>query len=127
MKQVLIITKMTGNEKNDRIRAAEYCRYAVHKGVIPISAYLNFNGMFEEELGGAAEHLLISRLAKQVDEIWVFGNEKNGEKKKRIEEACREYGSRAKYFDVAEIGEELLICAMYTEELIERLEEMEEM
>lgn len=127
MKLALIVTKMTGNEKNDRMRAAEYCRYAAHKGVIPISAYLNFHGMFEEEPGGAAEHLLISRLAGRVDEIWVFGNEKDGEKKKRMEEACREYGSRAKYFDAAEIGEELLICAMYTEELIERLEEMEEL
>ena len=71
------------------------------------------------------EHLLVSRLAKKVDEIWVFGYEKDEEKKKRIEEACREYGNRAKYFDVAQIGEELLMCAMYTEELIEHLEEME--
>ena len=54
--------------------------------------------------------------------VW---DEKDEEKKKRIEEACREYWSRAKYFDVAQIGEELLMCAMYTEELIERLEEME--
>lgn len=127
MKQVLIITKMTGNEKNDRMRAVEYCRYAAHKGVIPISAYLSFHGMFEGEQAGTAERLLISRMAKKVDEIWVFGNEKDGEKKNRIEEACREYGSRVAYFDAAEIGEELLICAMYTEELIERLEEMEDL
>ena len=126
MKLALIVTKMTGNEKSDRMRAAEYCRYAAHKGVIPISAYMNFHGMFEDELGGAVEHLLVTRLAKQVDEIWVFGNEKNAGKKRRIEEACREYGGKAKYFDTAEIGEQLLICAMYSEELIERLEEMED-
>lgn len=125
MKLALIVTKLTGNAENDRMRAAEYCRYASHKGMIPISSYLNFHGMFEDGLRGAAEHLLVSRLAKQVDEIWVFGNEKDEEKKKRIEEACREYGSRAKYFDAAQIGEELLMCAMYTDELIERLEEME--
>ena len=125
MKLALIVTKLTGNAENDRMRAAEYCRYASHKGMIPISSYLNFHGMFEDHLGGAVEHLLVSRLAKKVDEIWVFGNEKDEEKKKRIEEACREYGSRAKYFDAAQIGEELLMCAMYTDELIERLEEME--
>lgn len=125
MRLALIVTKLTGNVENDRMRAAEYCRYAAHKGMIPISAYLNFHGMFEEDLGGAVEHLLISRLAKRVDEIWVFGNEKDEEKKKRIEEACREYGSRAKYFNTAQIGEELLMCAMNAGELMERLEEME--
>lgn len=125
MRLALIVTKLTGNVENDRMRAAEYCRYAAHKGMIPISAYLNFHGMFEEDLSGVVEHLLVSRLAKRADEIWVFGNEKDDEKKKRIEEACREYGSRAKYFDAMQIGEELLMCAMYTEELIERLEEME--
>ena len=125
MRLALIVTKLTGNAENDRMRAAEYCRYAAHKGMIPISSYLNFHGMFEEDLGGAVAHLLVSRLAKRVDGIWVFGNEKDEEKRKRIEEACREYGSRAKYFDAAQIGEELLMCAMYTDELIERLEEME--
>lgn len=126
MKLVMVVTKLTGYEENDRARAQEYCRYAAHKGVIPVSAYLNFHGMFPDELGGAVEHLLASRLAKQVDEIWVFGNETDERKQKRIEEACREYGSRAKYFDVREIGEELLFCTMYSEELIEKLEEMEE-
>ena len=125
MRLALIVTKLTGNAENDRMRAAEYCRYAAHKGMIPISSYLNFHGMFEEDLGGAVAHMLVSRLAKRVDGIWVFGNEKDEEKRKRIEEACREYGSRAKYFDAAQIGEELLMCAMYTDELIERLEEME--
>ena len=105
MKLALIVTKLTGNAESDRMRAAEYCRYAAHKGMIPISSYLNFHGMFEDGLGGAVEHLLVSRLAKKVDEIWVFGNEKDEEKKKRIEEACREYGNRAKYFDAAQIGE----------------------
>ncbi len=42
-----------------------------------------------------------------------------------MEEACLEYGDKARYIDAAEIGEEMLICAMYTEELMERLEEME--
>ena len=98
----------------------------VYKRQIPVSAYLNFHGMFPDELGGAVEHLLISRLTKQVDEIWVFGNETDEEKQKRIEEACREYGGRAKYFDAREIGEDLLLCTMFSEELIEKLEEMEE-
>lgn len=126
MKLAMVVTKITGNEENDRARAQEYCRYAAHKGMIPISPYLNFHGMFKDELGGAVEHLLTSRLAKQVDEIWVFGNETDEEKGKRIEEACLEYGSRAKYFDAREIGEDLLLCTMFSEELIEKLEEMEE-
>lgn len=126
MKLAMVVTKLTGNEENDRERAQEYCRYAAHKGVIPVSAYLNFHGMFPDELGGAVEHLLISRLAKQVDEIWVFENETDAEKKKRMVEACREYGGRAKYFDAREIGEDLLLCTMFSEELIEKLEEMEE-
>ena len=123
MKVAMIVTKMTGNAGNDRMRAAEYCRYAAHKGVIPISAYLNFHGMFEDELGGAVEHLLVSRLAKQVDEIWVFGNETDEEKGRRIEKACREYGGRAKYFDARKIGEDLLLCSVFSEKLIEKLEE----
>lgn len=126
MKMAMIVTKITGNEENDKMRAAEYCCYAAHKGVIPISAYLCFHNVFTDELGGAVEHLLTSRLAKQVSEIWVFGNETDGEKKERIEEVCVAYGSRAKYFDAAEIGEDLLMCTMFSEELAEKLEEMEE-
>lgn len=125
MKLVLVVTKMTGNPENDRMRAAEYCCYAAHKGVIPVSAYLGFHGIFKDELGGAVEHLLVSRLAKKVDEIWVFGNEADEGKAERIKDACLEYGSRAKYFDVSEIAEDRLMCAMHSEELIERLEEME--
>lgn len=125
MKLVMVVTKLTGNEENDRARAQEYCRYAGHKGVIPISPYLNFHGMFPDELGGAVEHVLAARLAKRVDEIWVFGNETDEEKQRRMEDACREYGSRAKYFDAREIGEDLLLCTMFSEELIEKLEEME--
>ena len=122
---MMIITKLTGNEENDRARAAEYCRYAAHKGVLPVSPYLNFHHIFTDELGGAVEHLLTSRLAKEMDEIWVFGNEQDEERQKRLEQACREYGSKAKYFHVRDIGEELLLCTMFSEELIERLEEME--
>lgn len=40
MKLAMVVTKLTGNEENDRARAQEYCRYAAHKGVIPVSAYL---------------------------------------------------------------------------------------
>lgn len=126
MKLVMVVTKVTGNEENDRTRALEYCRFAAHKGVLPISSYLNFHNIFIDEFGLSVEHLLTLRLAKQVDEIWVFGNEKKEEKRRRIEEACLEYGSRAKYFDAREIGEELLLCTMFSEELMERLEEMEE-
>ena len=32
MKLALIVTKLTGNAENDRMRAAEYCRNAAHKG-----------------------------------------------------------------------------------------------
>lgn len=39
MKLAMVVTKMTGNEENDRARAQEYCRYAAHKGMIPISPY----------------------------------------------------------------------------------------
>lgn len=126
MKLVLVVTKMTGNPENDRMRAAEYCCYAAHKGVIPISAYLGFHEIFEDELGGAVEHLLVSRLAKKVDEIWVFDNETDEEKTERIKDACQEYGRRAKYFDAGEIAEDRLMCTMHSEELIERMEEMEE-
>ncbi|WP_277407343.1 DUF7768 domain-containing protein [Lacrimispora xylanisolvens] len=126
MKLVMVVTKITGNEENDRARALEYCRFAAHKGVLPISSYLNFYNIFMDELGSAVEHLLTLRLAKQVDEIWVFGNEKDEDKRRLIEEACLEYGSRAKYFDAREIGEELLLCTMFSEKLMERLEEMEE-
>lgn len=126
MNLVMIVTKITGNEENDRARALEYCRFAAHKGVLPISSYLNFHNIFMDELGTDVEHLLTLRLAKQVDKIWVFGNEKKEEKRRLIEEACLEYGSRAKYFDAREIGEELLLCTMFSEELMERLEEMEE-
>lgn len=126
MKLAMIVTKITGNEENDKMRAAEYCRYAAHKGMIPISPYLNFHGMFTDELGGAVEHMLTSCLAKQVDEIWVFGNETDEKKGKRIKEACFEYGRRAKYFDAAEIGEDLLLCTLFSEELIEKLEDMED-
>ena len=41
-------------------------------------------------------------------------------------QACWGFEDKIKYFDVAEIGEQMLVCAMYTEELIERLEEMED-
>ena len=61
-----------------------------------------------------------------MDEIWVFGNKKEKEKRSLIENACLEYGSRVKYFDAREIGEELLLCTMFSVELIQRLEEMEE-
>jgi len=125
MKLAMIVTKLTGNEESDRARASEYCRFAAHRGMIPVSPYLNFHNIFTDELGGAVEHLLTSRLAKQADAIWVFGNEKDEEKKKRLEEACYEYGSKAKYFDAREIGEELLLCTMFSEELTEKLEEME--
>lgn len=87
MKIAMIVTKLTGNEENDRARAAEYCRFAAHKGVLPVSPYLNFHRIFADELGGAVEHLLTSKLAKKADEIWVFGNEKDEEQRKRLEEA----------------------------------------
>ncbi|MFR5631973.1 MAG: hypothetical protein ACLUFH_03135 [Monoglobales bacterium] len=125
MKMVMVLTQQTRNEENDRQRAAEYCRFAAHKGLLPVSPYLSFHGLFQDELGGIVEHLMSRNLARKVDEIWVFGSEKDDRDSYRIQQACRGFEDKIKYFDIAEIGERMLMCAMYTEELIERLEEME--
>lgn len=125
MKLAMIVTKLTGNEESDRSRAAEYCRFAAHRGLLPISPYLNFHNIFTDESARAIEHLLTARLAEEVDEIWVFGNEEEDEKQERLKEACQEYGEKAKYFDARTIGEELLLCTMFPEKLVENLKEME--
>lgn len=125
MKMVMVLTRQTGNEENDRARGSEYCRFAAHKGVLPISPFLSFHGLFQDELGGIVEHLLSRHLAEKADEIWVFGSEKDEKDAYRMLQACRGYEDKIKYFDIAEIGEQMLVCAMYTEELIEKLEEME--
>ena len=39
MEMVLVLTHLTGSEELDRQRAEEYCRYAAHKGKIPVSDY----------------------------------------------------------------------------------------
>lgn len=46
MEMVLVLTHLTGNEELDRQRAEEYCRYAAHKGKIPVSPFLCFHGIF---------------------------------------------------------------------------------
>lgn len=125
MKMVMVLTQQTGNKEIDCQRAAEYCRFAAHKGVLPISPFLSFHGLFQDELGGIVEHLLSRHLAGKVDEIWMFGSEKDDKDEYQMLHACRGFEDKIKYFDVAEIGEQMLVCAMYTEELIERLEEME--
>lgn len=125
MKQVMIVTKLTGNEESDRARASEYCRFAANRGVLPVSPYLNYHNLFPENQGGTVEHWMTARLAERADEIWVFGNDGEEEKQRRLKEACREYGSKAKYFDAREIGEELLLCTMFPEKLVRKLEEME--
>lgn len=125
MKTVMVLTNVTGNEELDRQRAAEYCRYAAHKGNIPLSPYLCFHGVFKDELAGVVEGFLAARLVKKVDEVWVFGFEQGEARKKREEAVQKRYGEKVRYFCHPEIGRELLICAMYSEELIERLEEME--
>lgn len=125
MKQVMIVTKLTGNEESDRARASEYCRFAAHRGVLPLSPYLNFHNLFAENQGDMVEHWLTARLAEQTEEIWVFGNDGEEEKQQRLKEACQEYGGKAKYFDAREIGEELLLCTMFPEKLVRRMEEME--
>jgi len=94
----MIVTKLTGNEENDRARAAEYCRFAAHQGMLPVSPYLNFHNIVSDELGEAVERLLTSRLAKKADEIWVFGSANDTKERERLEEACHEYGRKAKYF-----------------------------
>lgn len=69
MKLAMIVTKLTGNEDSDRSRAAEYCRFAAHRGLLPVSPYLNFHNIFTDESAGVIEHLLTARLAEDVDEI----------------------------------------------------------
>ena len=125
MKMVMVLTQQTGNKEVDCQREAEYCRFAAHKGVLPISPFLSFHGLFQDELGGIVEYLLSRHLAEKADEIWVFGSEKDEKDAYRMLQACRGYEDKIKYFDIAEIGEQMLVCAMYTEELIEKLEEME--
>lgn len=125
MKTVMVLTNVTGNEELDRQRAAEYCRYAAHKGNIPLSPCLCFHGVFKDELAGVVEGFLEARLVKKVDEVWVFGFEQREARKKREEAAQKRYGEKVRYFCHPEIGRELLICAMYSEELIERPEETE--
>lgn len=125
MKMVMVLTRQTGNEENDRQRAAEYCRFAAHKGVLPINPFLSFHGLFQDELGGIVEHLLSRHLAEKVAEIWIFGSEKDDKDAYQMLHAYRGFEDKIKYFDIAEIGEQMLVCAMYTEELIEKLEEME--
>ena len=125
MKQVMVITKITGNEENDRARVSEYCRFAAHKGVLPISPFQSFHGLFQDELGGIVEHLLSRHLAEKADEIWIFGSEKDDKEAYQMLHAWRGFEDKIKYFDIAEIGEQMLVCAMYTEELIEKLEGME--
>ena len=125
MKTVVVLTNVTGNEELDRQRAAEYCRFTAHKGNIPFSPYLCFHGVFKDELAGAVEGFLTARLVKNVDEVWVFGFEQGEARKKREEAVQKRYGEKGRYVCHPEIGKELLLCAMYSEELIERLEEME--
>lgn len=121
----MIITKITGNEENNWARVGEYCRFATHKGMLPISPFLRFHGLFQDELGGIVEHLLSRHLVEKADEIWIFGSEKEDKDAYQMLHACRGFEEKIKYFDIAEIGKQMLVCAMYTEELIERLEEME--
>lgn len=58
MQMVMVLTGLTGNEEIDRQRAEEYCRFAAHKGNIPLSPYLCFHGVFKDELAGAVEGFL---------------------------------------------------------------------
>lgn len=126
MKMVMVVIQQTENKEIDYQRAAEYCGFVVHKGMLPLSPYLSFHGLFQDELGGIVEHLLSRHLVAKVDEIWVFGSEKDDKDAYQMLHACWGFEDKIKYFDVEEIGEQMLVCAMYTEELIERLEEMEE-
>ena len=125
MQTVMVLTQVTGCEEIDRQRAEDYCRFAAHKGKIPLSPYLAFHGIFKNELGSAVEGILLSRLMEKVDEIWVFGFEQGEARKKREAAVQKRYGAKARYFSHPEIGRELLAYAMYSEELIERLEDME--
>lgn len=126
MQMVMVMTQVTGCEEIDRQRAEDYCRYAAHKGKIPVSPYLAFHGIFKDELGGAVEGILLLRLMEKADEVWVFGFEQGEARRKREAAVRKRYGAKARYFSHSEIGRELLAYAVYSEELIERLEDMEE-
>ena len=92
MEMVLVLTHLTGSEELDRQRAEEYCRYAAHKGKIPVSPFLCFHGIFKDELGNAVEGILVSRLMEKADGIWVFGFER-GERRRLMEAKVRKmYG-----------------------------------
>ena len=97
MQTVMVLTQVTGCEEIDRQRAEDYCRYAAHKGKIPLSSYLAFHGIFKDELGGAVEGILLSRLMEKVDEIWVFGFEQGETRRKREEVIRKRYGAKARY------------------------------
>ena len=103
MQTVMVLTQVTGCEEIDRQRAEDYCCFAAHRGKIPLSPYLAFHGIFKDELGGAVEGILLSRLMEKVDEIGLFGFEQGDTRKKR-ETAVRErYGTKARYFSHPEI------------------------
>ena len=125
MKMVMVVTQQTANKENERQRAALYCRFAAHKGLLPVSPYLSFHGLFQDEFGGIVEHLLSRHLAEKADEIWMFGSEKDDKDAYQMFHVCQGFEDKIKYFDIAEIGEQMLVFAMYTEKLIEKLEEME--
>lgn len=119
MEMVLVLSHLTGNEVIDRQRMEEYCRYAVCKGKIPISPYLCLHGI----PCGIMQDILVSCLTEKADEIWVFSRGQGEERKKEVETRQR-YGTKVRYFSYPEIGKEMLVCAMYAEELSERLEGM---
>ena len=125
MRTVMVLAYVTGCEAIDRQRAEDYCRFAAHRGNIPLSPYLAFHGIFKDELGGAAEGMLLRRLAERADEVWVFGFEQGEARKRREAAVQKRYGAKGRYFSHPEIGREMLAYAMFSEELVERLEEME--
>lgn len=73
MEMVLVLTHLTGSEELDRQRAEEYCRYAAHKGKIPVSPFLCFHGIFKDELGSAVEGMRLHCPAGRIPRPWSCG------------------------------------------------------
>ena len=100
---------------------------ACEQGYLPIAPHLLFPQFLNEGVG-AERQLGISmglELLLCCDEVWVFGFEQGEARKKREAAVQKRYGAKARYFSHPEIGRELLAYAMYSEKLIERLEDME--
>lgn len=127
-KKVFICSPFRGDMEGNAGKAAGYCRAACENGYLPIAPHLLFPQFLNEGIE-AERQLGISmglELLLRCDEVWVFGFEQGEARKKREAAVQKRYGAKVRYFSHPEIGRELLAYAIYSEELIKRLEDMEE-